>query len=303
MLKWRLISAAVILTIVLSLVYLDWKTPAAPGIWLFPIGLFAALMGTGEIIWLIEQRHTRLRRPVIYFAATAVMSCTMIPVVWNLMDSYPVDCPVGRAGWPLLGFALGILAIFLSELIAFREPGEVLSRVSLSMFAVVYPSLLFSFAILLRLYDSHAVGMAALVSMIVIVKIADSGAYFGGRALGKRKMAPYLSPGKTIAGGVSGLASGAIACLVFFYWIAPATLDVRPDPSVAWWRWALMGLIVAVAGTCGDLAESMIKRDAGQKDSSRWLPGLGGVLDVIDSLLSGAPAAYACWIVGLVKLA
>ena len=66
------------------------------------------------------------------------------------------------------------------------------------------------------------------------------------------------------------------------------------------WGWLWYGLIVAVSGMVGDLAMSLFKRDVGRKDSSRWLPGLGGVLDVLDSVLAAAPAAYFCWVMGLV---
>ena len=67
-----------------------------------------------------------------------------------------------------------------------------------------------------------------------------------------------------------------------------------------WWGWILFGLLVGTVGLMGDLAESMLKRDVGRKDSSTWLPGLGGVLDVLDSILLAAPFAWACWALGLV---
>jgi phosphatidate cytidylyltransferase len=79
-------------------------------------------------------------------------------------------------------------------------------------------------------------------------------------------------------------------------WIIPGW--IAPE-WVAGYRWLLFGILVGVAGMIGDLAESLIKRDVGRKDSSRWFPGFGGVLDVIDSILLAGPVAYLCWIVGL----
>jgi phosphatidate cytidylyltransferase len=78
---------------------------------------------------------------------------------------------------------------------------------------------------------------------------------------------------------------------------------MRPAPNIAAapaWGWLAYGLIVGVAGMLGDLAESLIKRDLGRKDSSDWMPGFGGVLDVLDSILFAAPVAYLCWALGLV---
>jgi len=70
--------------------------------------------------------------------------------------------------------------------------------------------------------------------------------------------------------------------------------------ETAWWRWLIFGIVVGGTGIAGDLAESLLKRDLGRKDSSRWMPGFGGVLDLLDSLLFAAPVAYVCWALGLV---
>jgi phosphatidate cytidylyltransferase len=80
-----------------------------------------------------------------------------------------------------------------------------------------------------------------------------------------------------------------------------APLIVGPDATKpAWWAWLVYGIVIAVAGIVGDLSESLLKRDMERKDSSTWIPGLGGVLDVLDSLLIAAPAAYLCWVTGIV---
>jgi phosphatidate cytidylyltransferase len=107
-------------------------------------------------------------------------------------------------------------------------------------------------------------------------------------------MAPLISPGKTIEGAVGALATACLAAWIMICHVLPLS---KPGP---WWGWIAFGLLVGAAGILGDLAESLLKRDAGRKDSSTWLPGFGGVLDIIDSLLLSAPVAWFCWASGLV---
>jgi len=149
------------------------------------------------------------------------------------------------------------------------------------------------------MYHDNQWGMTALLSVIIIVKVSDSGAYTVGRTFGKHKMAPRLSPGKTIEGAIGGVITACLTSWLVFQFLVPVLVD-EPGSPTRLLATIVYGLIVAIAGMLGDLAESLIKRDCEQKDSSRWLPGLGGVLDVLDSVLAAAPAAFVCWAVGLV---
>jgi phosphatidate cytidylyltransferase len=180
----------------------------------------------------------------------------------------------------------------------YEQPGGVIVRIAVCLFVVAYIGVQSIFLIALRTFDGNQTGMAALVSLILVVKMSDTGAYTFGRLFGKRKLAPKLSPGKTIAGAIGGLATGCAASCVFFQWIAPAMTGDAGSGAV--WGPLLYGAILTIAGMIGDLSESLIKRDMEQKDSSTWMPGLGGVLDVIDSLLVAAPIAYLCWAAELV---
>ena len=137
-----------------------------------------------------------------------------------------------------------------------------------------------------------------LLFVIVVTKCGDTGAYFTGRLLGRNKLAPRLSPGKTWEGCIGGLVFAVAAAFGF----AAACGTVRPYEALEFKltpgfyftvkQVAVSALVIAVAGIFGDLAESLIKRSARVKDSSSWLPGLGGVLDMIDSVLFAAPAFY-----------
>jgi phosphatidate cytidylyltransferase len=118
------------------------------------------------------------------------------------------------------------------------------------------------------------------------VKSTDIGAYFGGRALGRHKLIPWLSPGKTWEGLVCGVLTAGLVGALLARWIH---LPTFPLP---WWKGFVFGMVIGGIGQLGDLLESLMKRDAEVKDSGKLIPGFGGVLDVIDSPLLAAPFAY-----------
>jgi len=119
------------------------------------------------------------------------------------------------------------------------------------------------------------------------VKFTDIGAFFGGKALGRRKLIPWLSPGKTWEGLFFGLLTAAAVGAAMSPAIGPRTGYILP-----WWKGAIFGAILGGIGQLGDLLESLMKRDAEVKDSGSLVPGFGGVLDIIDSPLLAAPFAY-----------
>ena len=119
-------------------------------------------------------------------------------------------------------------------------------------------------------------GDHALLMVVAMVWVNDSGAYIGGSLFGKHKMWPRHSPGKTW----EGTAFGVLVAAVFGLFVGPLMV-----PSVAWYHWLAIALICSVVGTLGDLVESMLKRSVGVKDSGNIMPGHGGFLDRFDSLL------------------
>ncbi|MFI5381215.1 MAG: phosphatidate cytidylyltransferase [Tepidisphaerales bacterium] len=124
------------------------------------------------------------------------------------------------------------------------------------------------------------------VFILLTVKFTDIGAYFGGMALGRHKMIPWLSPKKTWEGLGCGLLTAGLVGM------AMAPLIGRPMYWLPWWKGFLFGVLLGGIGQVGDLLESLMKRDAEVKDSGSLIPGFGGVLDVIDSPLLAAPFAY-----------
>ncbi|MEN0021134.1 MAG: phosphatidate cytidylyltransferase, partial [Planctomycetota bacterium] len=133
-----------------------------------------------------------------------------------------------------------------------------------------------------------------LLWIFATTKSSDIGAYFTGKAIGRRKLIPWLSPGKTWEGLFGGIAfASAVGALGA--WLLQANLDPQaPSP----WIGLLLGAIIAVLGQLGDLAASMFKRDAGVKDSGSRIPGFGGLLDLADSTLIVGVAAYWTLLLG-----
>lgn len=140
----------------------------------------------------------------------------------------------------------------------------------------------------LGLTQLHALSSWWLLYVLLLVWGADTGAYFAGRAFGKTKLAPSVSPGKTLEGFFGGLLlTMALALAVAFY---------RDLAGQRFWAFVLLSLLTVLASVLGDLFESMVKRQAGMKDSGRIFPGHGGALDRIDSLTAAAPVFALGWL-------
>ncbi len=208
----------------------------------------------------------------------------------------PDSGSVGRLAWPLLAMTLMLAVAFLGEMGRYQGPGGVTVRLALAVLCLVYVGGLLSVLFQLRYLGGNDSGLLALIALIAVVKGTDIGAYTIGRLFGRHKMAPVLSPGKTWEGAAGGLAFALVAA-----WLSIEVLGPRlvTRPVLPAGGWIVYGLLVGSTGIVGDLAESLLKRDLGCKDSSRWMPGFGGVLDVLDSLLVAAPVGYLCWLAGL----
>ena len=194
--------------------------------------------------------------------------------------------------WPLWTFVAVLMATFVSQSFQFRRAGQTMATIAGSILAIAYVGLLGGFIIQIRWFDGPYHGLIPLTYLVATAKGSDTGAYTMGRIAGRHKLWPRLSPNKTIEGALGGLAFGVLFAMIVTA-VARFALGV---PALGWAATAGFGLVVAAAAQLGDLMESMIKRDCAQKDASAVVPGFGGVLDVLDSLLFAAPVAYGYWI-------
>jgi phosphatidate cytidylyltransferase len=177
----------------------------------------------------------------------------------------------------LTGAFLAMAAFFL-----FRNfpPPWIVERLSKQMMGLVYIPVLLGHLILLR---NGPEGLLWTIMLLAMVFANDTGAYYVGHSIGRRKLCPTISPGKTVEGAVGGLAAGAVvACIV----------SLLALPRLSWWSCIGLALVTGAGSQIGDLTESALKRSAAVKDSGRFFPGHGGILDRIDGLLFAAPVVY-----------
>jgi phosphatidate cytidylyltransferase len=205
---------------------------------------------------------------------------------------YDPGRPLDVLAWPFLTFVAVLMTSFVVQSFQFAKPGRTMAKISGTVLAVAYVGLLGTFTIQLRWLEGRHQGLMAVVFLVATAKGADTGAYTLGRLAGRHKLWPRLSPKKTVEGALGGLAFGVGAALLVAaiarYWLL--------IPTLTWPLAALYGLVIAAVAQLGDLMESMIKRDCERKDASQAVPGFGGVLDVLDSLMFAGPVAYALWL-------
>jgi phosphatidate cytidylyltransferase len=196
-----------------------------------------------------------------------------LPFWWQLASP---DRPTGTQVMLLAAFV--VMAAFFEQMIRSRTE-DALRRLASTLFCVLYLGL--GGALMLSVRVDF--GVPALVLFLAAVKFTDIGAYFTGSAVGRHKLIPWLSPGKSWEGLVGGVVVGAGMSV-----LAAWGLRVGLSPGTA----ATFGAVVGVVGQFGDLCESLLKRSARVKDSGAVVPEFGGVLDIVDSPLLAAPAAY-----------
>jgi phosphatidate cytidylyltransferase len=274
MLRQRVITALVLVALLLASLF-------AHSLWPFAL-LTLVLMAAGGWEWgRLNQAGAALAWAM--GAAVALGGAAAWAAGWNVrapaglwaaalllwLAGGAIALRSGPAAWPQLPragrWALGLLAMWLAWL---------------------------------ALAQARSVGINFMLSVLCLVWMADVAAYFGGRALGRRKLAPSISPGKSWEGVWSGLA-GVVVLAAFWIWLdGRMNADGPSLYSLLFQHWGAPGLLATLAllsglSVVGDLVESLVKRAAGAKDSSQLLPGHGGVLDRVDALLPVLPATMA----------
>ncbi len=279
----RFLTAAVLVPAVL------WVIVQGGLVYLAVVITFVVL-GQREFYHLIEEKGARPLWGLGLGAGAA------LPVVAYVGNEYNVT---------LLMTAV-LLALMVAQLRK-RNITESLASLSGTFFGVVYVGWLMSHIIVLRRFDSAAVtrfdaahvsdmllvpgaGIFFVIYVLTVVVNCDAGAYFAGRAYGRHKLAPRISPGKSVEGAIGGIIWGTIAgllCKLVFDQFWP-TLSASLD----WTVLVAFGVVLSIMGIVGDLVESLLKRDAAIKDAGSLLPGMGGILDRIDAPLIAVPVMH-----------
>jgi phosphatidate cytidylyltransferase len=247
----------------------------------FAVGLaILAGVGMGEYVAMFRSRASRIGDATgLPFRVFGVIAAACLPLV-----AYTLGLQATWAAVPVLLLAAGAYAL------AMRPPERgPIAAASLTVFGAVYLGGLLAFGVPLRQAPGtgRLAGTLLFFLPVVVTWLADTAAYFGGRRWGRRKLAPLVSPNKTVVGAVSAVVAGPLVAVAYGALLAPLG-GLRLDPLLT----VLFGLAAAVAGIIGDLVESLVKRECGVKDASRILPGHGGILDRLDSLLWVFPVAY-----------
>lgn len=261
----RLTVAAVGIPVCIAIAY-------AGGV-VFAAGLgILAYLAVGEIGAMLGERGRR------YMNRAGALLAGLFPLAALLLGPQAI-------GWLAVGCLLGLLGFATLHIPPAEMPFQ---TAALTFTAVLYAGGLLSFGVSLREFlPDRLEGTLLFFLPVVVTWAVDTAAYTGGRAMGRRKMAPAISPNKTVEGGLSGLLAGPVAAVIYT-WIA------LPDiaASLGLGRLVVLGIVLGVAAILGDLAESSLKRECQVKDSSALLPGHGGLLDRMDSLLWTIPVAY-----------
>ena len=285
MLKYRLPSGLLMVACLCGLMWLDNRLGARgfpPGLALLALVLLMGALASIELAALLRAKWGHCSRMTIWLSA--VVGITMVFAL-PLIETPLTAVAVFGSGVAGVLFA----AMFRHSYAQKQTQGAAAAGAS-ATFAMVYLGILPGLYLLIRQAGYSAWVIAAI---LLVVKSCDIGAYFTGRLIGRHKLIPWLSPGKTWEGLAGGMIFSALLAAAFTAW---ANHLVGHD-SVPLWYAAGCGLVLGFLGQVGDLVASLLKRDAGVKDWAATIPGFGGVMDVADSVLIVAPVAY--WLLTL----
>lgn len=256
MLVKRIISSIALIGVIIAVIIFQW---------LFNVMVLAFIViGLYEFFGMLEKKGISIYK---YFGiAVGIIIPLSIMLRFELTKK-----------WELLFIVLTLLFLIVMQFKRRRNTG-VIVNISTTIFGILYVSWFFSFLIKIRHLPD---GAGLFAGVLLITKLGDIGAYLVGVRFGKRPLIPRISPNKSLEGSIGGLIFSVLGALAS-----------RPLLNLSYAHLVFIGIFLGILGQLGDLSESLMKRDCEVKDAGRILPGMGGVLDVIDSLLFTAPVFY-----------
>jgi phosphatidate cytidylyltransferase len=251
--------------------------------WLPPTGLYLFMnVVIARAVWeffiICEAKNFRA-----FKAWGVVGSISLVSGSWFFFGAR--DFPERAHDFDIFVLLVFTLGVFLRQLPRKLDPEGIITM-AVTLFGLLYVAWLCNF--ITRINFATPNGRYFVMFLVVVTKFTDIGAYLVGSTFGRHKMIPRLSPNKTWEGTFGGVVFAVISGGLFYRYM-------RHELALPGMRMAdalVLGVLLGAAAVIGDLAESLIKREAGVKDSSHWLPGHGGALDLIDSLLFTAPLLY-----------
>ena len=274
----------VLIALLIGAVWLDVVLEARTGlagIVILPILAIAVLGAVQEIAPIMRSLQTRASRRVLSVCALlGLAACTLTPGDLTGQTSVAIIASAG-------GISMFTAMLFYSRK---RTTEGVVLATGVALICFVYLGLMAGFLFLIR----REFGAWELLATLLITKSYDIGAFSVGSAIGRHKLIPWLSPGKTWEGLFGGLVVSSLVA-VGVWALGRSMLDTTDNIAllnIPWWEAGLIGTLLGLVGQGGDLIASMFKRDAGVKDYSKVLPGFGGIMDVLDSPLLVAPVAF-----------
>ncbi len=276
----RVITAIPLILILIGVIYFSDQAP----ILFFLVGNIFVGLGLREFM-----RMTGGIKSVGIIGGICLFSSVFISAVGPSAFPSHLFAFVGSGWGDAVLFAI-IAGLFIYQATR-RNDDNAIVRISTTLTGIMYVAWLFAFLPLINYYQFNSPlpsaagdGRFYVFFLFLVVKVNDSGAYYIGSQWGQHKLIPRISPGKTIEGAIGGVLTGGLSAVGAKYLFS---LD-----RLSWPEALTLGLVLSAAAVMGDLAESLLKRSAGRKDSGQTLPGMGGILDLLDSLFFTAPLLY-----------
>ncbi len=252
----RLVASVLLIAIIFSTIFIDWICGL--------VVIIFIVLGLYEFFTMVEKKGIKIYK---YFG---IGMGTVIPL--SIVFNFELT-----KGWELLFIVLALLILILMQFTR-RDTNGTIVGISTTLFGILYVSWFLSFMIKIRYLNG---GVGLFITVLLITKLGDIGAYIIGSRFGKTPLIPRISPKKTVEGAIGGLLFSIIGAL-----ISKSFLDL------SYFHLICIGIFLGILAQLGDLSESLIKRDCQVKDSGKIFWSMGGALDVIDSLIFTAPVFY-----------
>ena len=275
----RLTSFVVLWTIVLTALFSSNRL-VSDYVFLF-IMVFLAVTGLAEFYGLAAQRG------LVCFGGWGILGgmLLMVGTFLNLTGQLGTSGSPARVNDFETSFIiLFVLGLCLRQFFS-RSATTGMAAISTTLFGLMYVPWLLNFIQKINFFP-RVEGHYYLLYFVLITKFSDSGAYVVGSLIGRHKLIPRVSPGKTWEGVAGAIVISTLASLLFVHFLG------QKMAGMSWTHAVILGVVLGTCAVVGDLIESIFKREAGAKDSGRFFPGIGGILDLVDSLLFNAPIMY-----------